>query len=168
MLGTEHHWISGSWPGRLALAARPRGGDWLEDEIAGWKEIGINAVLSLLTREEEADLGLRNESQIVKAHGMEFLTLPIADRQVPISESEMAAVLDHLNVRLSSGKNVVMHCRQGVGRSGLLAACLLISKGMDPNAAVKKVSAARGVSIPETREQREWIDHYAATLANSK
>jgi protein-tyrosine phosphatase len=168
MLGTELHWISGSWPGRLALAARPRGGDWLEDEIAGWKEIGINAVLSLLTREEEADLGLRNESQIVKAHSMEFLTLPIADRQVPISESEMAAVLDHLNVRLSSGKNVVMHCRQGVGRSGLLAACLLISKGMDPNAAVKKVSAARGVSIPETREQREWIDHYAATLANSK
>src|SRR6266496_4510015 len=168
MLGTELYWISGPWRGRLALAARPRGGDWLEDELVGWKKMGVDAVLSLLTREEEADLGLRNEAQIVKAHGMEFLKLPIPGRQVAISESEIAAVLDNLSIRLSSGKNVVVHCRQGVGRSGLLAACLLISRGSDPNAAVTKISAARGVSVPETPEQREWIDHYAATLANSK
>jgi protein-tyrosine phosphatase len=168
MQSTDLHWVDGPWPGKLALASCPRGGDWLQDEIAGWRRMGIDVVLSLLTPEEEADLNLRSEAEAAKNNGMEFIALPIEDRQVPTSESELAATLEKLNARLSSGENVVVYCRQGIGRSGLLAACLLVGKGLDPHAAVKKVSAVRGVSVPETREQREWIDHYAATLADSK
>jgi protein-tyrosine phosphatase len=63
---------------------------------------------------------------------------------------------------------VILHCRAGIGRSGLVAACLLVMKGVSPEEAVKKVSAARGVSVPETKEQRNWIDQYAATLAAAK
>ena len=48
---------------------------------------------------------------------------------------------------------MVVHCRQGIGRSGLVAACLLVRKGISPGAAVEMVSAARGVSVPETTEQ---------------
>lgn len=160
--------MDGPWPGKLALAARPRGGDWLEDEIADWKENGVDVVLSLLTPDEEADLGLDSEDRIVASKGMQFLALPIPDREVPSSETELTALLDTLNEKLSSTGDVVIHCRQGVGRSGLVAACLLVSKGFDPKSAIQKVSSARGVSVPETREQREWIDHYAAVLASPK
>lgn len=136
--------------------------------MASWRRSGIDTVFSLLTAEEEQDLDLKNEGREVKAHGMDFGSLPIPDRQVPNSESELSAILEQLDADLSSGKNIVIHCRQGVGRTGLVAACLLVTKGLAPKAAVKTISAARGNTVPETDEQRHWIDHYAAVLASAK
>ena len=150
------------------MASRPRGGDWLADEITSWQSAGVGIVLSLLTAEEEGTLELQREEATVKGLGMDFLSLPIEDRQVPGSETEVAATVERLNARLRSGGNAVIHCRQGVGRSGLIAACLLVSRGMDSAAAVQRVSAARGVAVPETTGQRHWIDHYAATLASQR
>lgn len=164
---TQLYWVHGPWPGGLALAARPRGGDWLEDEISGWRRAGIDAVLSLLTNEEEHDLDLKTEKTVAKAHGMKFISFPIPDRQVPDSEAEMASTLEILDAALSSGKNVVVHCRQGIGRTGLVAACLLVSKGLPPENAVEMLTTARGAPVPETPEQRRWIDHYAAISASA-
>jgi len=161
---TKLYWLDEAWPGRIALSARPRGGDWLADEVADWKRAGIGSVLTLLEPQEEEDLDLRREGAEVREQGLDFSTYPIPDRQVPASEAKLAQVLAGLDRTLSSGKNVVVHCRQGVGRSGLVAACLLVKNGMSPGAAVEKVSAARGVAVPETEEQREWIDHYANAL----
>jgi protein-tyrosine phosphatase len=165
-MGTEIRWIDGRWPGKLAVASRPRGGDWLGDEIANWRNVGIGTVLSLLAPEEERDLGLASERDEVKVQGMKFISLPIPDRGVPNSESEVTAILEEVDADLAAGKSVVVHCRQGIGRSGLLAACLLVAKGLDPKRAVDIVTAARGVPIPETPEQRSWIDQYASVLAS--
>ena len=165
---TRLYWVEGPWAGKLALAARPRGGDWLPDEMAGWRSAGVDTVLSLLTPDEEKDLDLAGESREVARGGMKFLSLPIPDRQIPQSESQIAGTLEQLDADLSAGKNVVIHCRQGVGRSGLLAACLLVTKGISSGAAVDVLSAARGVPIPETPEQRSWIDHFAASFAGAK
>ncbi len=164
----ELYWLDESWPGKLAVAPRPRGGDWLRDDIAAWKRANVNAVLSLLTADEEKDFDLRGEADEVRIQGMDFTSFPIPDRQVPRSESKLAEVLERLTSSLSTGKNVLVHCRQGIGRSGLVAACLLVKKGMSPGAAMASVSAARGVSIPETTEQRDWIDHFAVALTGIK
>lgn len=158
------HWIEGPWRGRLAIAPRPRGEDRLSDEVANWKRSGISAVLSLLTSEEEQELGLSAESAEVARQGLEFRSFPIADRRVPSSETGFARMIDALDRDLEAARNVVVHCRQGIGRSGLVAACLLVGKGLSPGAAVSTVSAARGMRIPDTEEQREWIDHYAVAL----
>lgn len=128
------------------MAARPRGGDWLEDDLSSWKRSGADSVLSLLTPEEEKDLDLRQEG----------------------GEAKWSDVLEKVMRTLSEGKNVVVHCQQGIGRSGLVAACVLVRKGVSPGAAVEMVSAARGVSVPETTEQRDWIDHYAVALSATK
>ena len=162
---TKLHWVDGPWPGKLALAARPRGGDWLEDEIASWRENGVHTIFSLLTKEEELDLNIAGERAEAEARGIEFLSFPILDRQVPASESNLAHALGQLARELSAGRNVVLHCRQGIGRTGLVAACLLVENGIDPETAVRRLSAARGIPIPETQEQRLWIDHYAESLA---
>ena len=164
-MATKLYWLDESWPGKLALAARPRGGDWLGDEVADWKRAGISNVLSLLEPEEERDLDLRGESGEVRKQGLEFAALPIPDRKAPPSEAKLVRVLEELDRALSNGKNVLVHCRQGVGRTGLVAACLLVRKGMSPGAAIDKISAARGVPVPETEEQREWIDHLATALS---
>jgi protein-tyrosine phosphatase len=161
---TKLYWLKEAWSGRIALSARPRGGDWLPDEVADWKRAGVSAVLTLLEPQEEEDLDLRGEGTEVRRQGLDFLSYPIPDRQVPASEAELAQVLERLDRTLSSGKNVLVHCRQGVGRSGLVAACLLVKKGINPGAAVERISAVRGVAVPETEEQREWIDHYATAF----
>lgn len=150
------------------MAARPRGGDWLKDEISTWRNAGVDKIVSLLTPGEETDLELRDEAKEAKEAGVKFTSFPIVDRQVPGSETKLAATLEQLDADLSAGKNVVIHCRQGVGRSGLVAACLLIMKGVRPERATELVSAARGASVPETTEQRNWIDHFAEVLASAK
>jgi protein-tyrosine phosphatase len=150
------------------MAARPRGGDWLEDEMASWRASGIDAVVSLLTADEEQDLDLSREAKAAQAQGMKFVSFPIPDRQVPNSLSEMTAALESIDAELLAGKNVVIHCRQGIGRTGLVGASLLVTKGLSPEAALRRLSAARGNPIPETEEQRRWIEHYAAILAGTK
>ena len=165
MMSTELHWVEGPWPGKLALGARPRGGEWLGDEIASWHNAGVDTVFSMLTAEEEEELDIAAEAAHAKAHGMRFLSFPILDRQVPESEDQLTQALEKLEAELAMGRNVVMHCRQGIGRTGLVAACLLLTKGLDPKTAVQRLSVARGVPIPETPEQRRWIDHYASTFA---
>jgi protein-tyrosine phosphatase len=164
---TELNWVDGPWLGKLALAARPRGGEWLEDELSAWRGAGVDTVFSLLTNEEEADLDIENEASQSKAHGMRFVSFPIPDRQVPNSESNLAHALEELDQELASGRNVVLHCRQGIGRTGLVAACLFLTKGLDSETAVRRLSAARGIPVPETPEQRQWIDHWAKTFANA-
>jgi protein-tyrosine phosphatase len=140
----------------------------LEDELRAWKRAGIKGIVSLLTPEEERDLELTSEARVARAQGLEFLTLPVEDRGVPDSEAQVRTTVDKVNRFLSAGENVVVHCRQGVGRTGLLAACLLISQGIAPDTAVAKLSAARGVLVPETPEQRHWIDTFATVSTGAK
>jgi protein-tyrosine phosphatase len=93
------------------------------------------------------------------------VSFPILDRQTPESEDELAQTLAKVEAELAVGRNVVLHCRQGIGRTGLVAACLLLTKGLDPETAVNRISAARGIPVPETQEQRRWIDRSAGTFA---
>lgn len=81
----EIHWIPGPWPGRLGILLRPRGGDWLSDEVRMWREA-----------------------------------------------TGLAARLDRA---LTEGQNVAVHCRQGVGRSALIAALVLAGDADDLAAA---------------------------------
>lgn len=136
--------------------------------MSRWRRAGIDRVLSLLTPEEEADLDLQAERSETVAHGMEFSSFPIPDREVPDSEAAMTSALEALDTALYAGKNVVVHCRQGIGRTGLVAACLLVAKGLRPEDVVERLSAARGERVPETPEQRRWISRYAATFADAR
>lgn len=161
-------WIAGPWPGKLGIAARPRGGDWLADEVANWRGEGIDTVVSLLTPDEESELGLEAEGAQARAQGMNFVSVPVRDRQVPDSESEIDAAVHKLDAALSNRRNILVHCRQGIGRSGLLAACLLINRGKSPDTARLQVSEARGTTVPETAEQKLWIDQYAVAHTHAE
>src|SRR5215475_5392945 len=99
----EIHWVAGPWPGKLALAARPRGGDWLADEITRWQRADIQTVFSLLTPEEETELDLAHEAQAAQAHGMTYLSFPIPDRGVPGNEFTVA--LAQLDAELMAGRD---------------------------------------------------------------
>ena len=65
--------------------------------------------------------------------------------------------------QLTAGKNVVVHCRQSVGRSGLLAIAVLLSAGAALAESIEAVTRARGCAVPETQEQLHWLKHVAKT-----
>jgi protein-tyrosine phosphatase len=152
-------WIPGPWRGRLAVVARPRGGEWIDDEAAGWRLAGLDAVVSLLENDEAAQLQLAHEREAAESKGIDFISFPIPDRGVPASMPEVISVLKRIVGALENGKNVAVHCRQSVGRSGLMAAGVLISSGIGTEEAIDAVSAARGVAVPETPAQLEWLHH---------
>jgi protein-tyrosine phosphatase len=158
---TELFWVPTPHPGRLAVAPRPRGGDWLGDEVRGWREAGIDTVLSLLTPDEVREFDLGEEAAACTAHGVQYLTLPVADRGVPKSRAELRQTVEDLVGRLADGRGVAVHCRQGIGRAGLTAAAVLIAAGLTPEEAVARVGAARGRPVPETPDQRRWLDEFA-------
>jgi protein-tyrosine phosphatase len=158
---TEIYWIEGPWTSRLAIMPRPRGGDWLEDEVRDWRSAGIEVVVSTLTSEEIAELDLAQEAALCKANGQEYFAFPIPDRGVPGSSRATADLLGQLESKLVEGKSVAFHCRQGIGRSALLAACLLVLAGVEAETAFQRVGAARGCPVPETAEQRQWVAKFS-------
>ena len=161
---TELYWIEGPWQSRLAILPRPRGGDWLEDEVRAWRVAGADVIVSLLTSDEIADLDLAQEAGLCQANGIQLLSFPIVDRGVPASRRATLDFVKKLDNILAEGKSIAIHCRQGIGRSALIAACLLVLSGIDPEMAFRRVSAARGCSVPETSEQRQWATEFAREL----
>jgi predicted protein tyrosine phosphatase len=161
-------WITGPWRGRLGIVPRPRGADWLDDETRAWREAGIDVVVSLLEPDEEAELALATESTSSAASGLDFRSFPIRDRGVPSSREAVAQLVDRIVDALHAGKTVVLHCRQGIGRSAMLAAASLISAGEDAETAINTIRRSRGLEIPETHVQREWISDFALWLANRR
>jgi protein-tyrosine phosphatase len=161
---TELYWIEGPWRGRLAIMPRPRGGDWLADEIQSWRQAGIEVIVSLLTLDEQTDLNLLDEEALCRANGIEFISFPIVDRGIPSSPEAFSELITKLAERLANGHNIAVHCRQGIGRAALVAICLLVVSGMEAATAVERVGKARGCSVPETPEQRRWITDFAKAL----
>lgn len=155
------YWIDGPWSGRLAIVARPRGGDWLDDEVRAWKAAGIDVVVSSLTAEEATEFALQHEASTCESHGIRFLSFAISDRSVPDSRQEATQFLSRLSQFLISGQNVAIHCRQGIGRSGLIAGALLVLGGATFREAVATISRSRGCEVPETPEQRKWLVDFA-------
>ncbi|HZT58440.1 MAG TPA: dual specificity protein phosphatase family protein [Pyrinomonadaceae bacterium] len=158
------HWIDGIESGRLGIMPRPRGGDWLEDEIHSLKMWGVGAVVSLLEQDEITELDIAEEKSLCEANGIAYLSFPIRDRSVPLSKQDALAFARKLVKLLQDGMSVVIHCRQGVGRSALVAACVLVLGGVSVDEVFEKIENARGCSVPDTEEQREWVRRFAESL----
>lgn len=153
--------IPSPWTGQLAIVQRPRGGDWLEAEVHAWKDVGIDAIVSLLAPSEEWELGLEREAEVSQTAGIRFFAFPIPDRQTPRSAEKMRDLTGQLLALMTTGQTVAIHCRQSVGRSALLAAALLVEAGINPDEAFDRIERARGCPVPDTPEQRAWVDKFA-------
>lgn len=160
--------IRGPWAGRLSIVTRPRGADWLEDEVRSWARSGLNVLVSLLEPAEEAEFSLTQEADLCRSSGIEFHSFPIPDRGVPASRDETLQLVRRLERHLAAGHSVGIHCRQGIGRSGVIAACLLVSAGELPHKAFERIGRVRGCQVPETAEQREWVEAFAPQIGAAR
>ncbi len=154
---------SGPWRGHLAVVTRAlAAGIGSTDEVAGWRSIPLDWIFtcsSLLEPEEAARLELAHEGEVAQSTGVGFVSFPIPDRGIPASIPATLSLLKTIADALEKGRNVAVHCRQGIGRSGLIAVGVLVNSGIAVENALNAVSAARGLAVPETPEQIEWIRH---------
>lgn len=142
--------------GILSIMAKPVSGEWIDDEFIGLKRIGIDKVVSLLERFEELEVGLGSEKELCLKHGLEFASFPIPDRGLPNTASAQE-FLSEIHSEICGGKHIVIHCRAGIGRTGIIAGGVLVKSGMLAKDAFTLISSVRGVQVPDTEEQEAWL-----------
>jgi protein-tyrosine phosphatase len=142
--------------GRLAVMPRPVGGDALGRHLKRLRGKGVDTLVCALTAGERDLLGLDTEPEVARAAGLSFVEFPIPDFSVPDPEA-LQCLAEKIAKDVRKGYYVVVHCRGGIGRSGVVAGAALIAMGADAEEAMRLVSEARGVPAPETEEQRSLL-----------
>jgi hypothetical protein len=123
--------------------------------VAAW---GAAAVVTLVEQAELRELQIEDLEKEVRRRFIEWHHLPITDVAVPDAGFGRSWPADaaRLQALIDAGANVLIHCRGGLGRAGMVAARLLVERGVDPEAAMKDVRAVRAGAI-ETPEEEQWV-----------
>jgi ADP-ribosyl-[dinitrogen reductase] hydrolase len=138
-----------------------RSGFWDRDlliDLDAIRDWGAAAVVTLLEPKEILLLRVEKLGDEVRRRGMQWFHLPIADGCAPDEDFERNWALagNALRVLLRDGRDVLVHCRGGLGRAGTIAARLLIELGVDPALAISRVRAERPHAI-ENLEQESYV-----------
>jgi ADP-ribosyl-[dinitrogen reductase] hydrolase len=136
-------------------------GEWARDlsiDLDAIRDWGAAAVVTLLERKELTLLRVDALGEEVSRRNMLWFHLPIVDVSIPDErfESEWDTAGKVLRTILRSGRDVLVHCRGGLGRAGTISARLLVELGMEPTKAIAAVRAARPGAI-ETNEQESFV-----------
>ena len=143
--------------GFLAVSAHPAHSGDAAMTIRELAAQGVQQVVSLLDPDEARELGLQNEAELVNGQSMEFVSFPIRDMGLPGSVDDFARLSFRLFRQVDEGINTLIHCRAGIGRSGLLASAVLLHGGTGVQQAFVQVSHMRGCRVPETAQQGDWL-----------
>jgi protein-tyrosine phosphatase len=160
---TRIHWLHESdSPGRLGIMARPRGNEWLEEEIWHFKKQQISLITSLLEADEIDELGLQQQPALCFKHNIEFVNFPIKDRGIPKQGDKINDLINLLVTKITTKQNVIIHCRMGIGRSSIIAGCVLLKIGYKADDLIRHISNVRGLKFPDTKEQVEWLKKWSS------
>jgi protein-tyrosine phosphatase len=123
------------------------------DVIEHW---GTEAVVTLLEDFEMEMLHITTLPALLLKRGIEWHHLPIRDVDIPDSlfEEKWLESGQRLRKILSCGGKILLHCRGGIGRTGTIAARLLVESGFEPAEAIARVRRARPGTIETTAQER--------------
>lgn len=141
-------------PNKLAGCAKPGGWGDPRSDLAGLSRLGIGAIVSLT--EERLD------AAAVRDTGFRYLHLPVADFSPP-SRTQIRDFVAFVDAALADDVAVAVHCGAGMGRTGTMLACYLVSMGQTSAEAIRNIRSQRPGSI-ETAEQERCIADYQKSL----
>ncbi|MDZ7748356.1 MAG: protein-tyrosine phosphatase family protein [Halofilum sp. (in: g-proteobacteria)] len=130
----------------------------LDADLATLVDWGAGALVTLVQPFELTLLGVEGLGERAARQGLAWWHLPVVDGAAPGTafETAWAEVGPALHRRLDADARVALHCRAGIGRTGTVAARLLIERGLEPQAAIVAVRRARPGAI-ESPEQAAWV-----------
>jgi ADP-ribosyl-[dinitrogen reductase] hydrolase len=126
----------------------------LEADLQTIRQWGASTLVTLLEPHEFGFLAVERLPERARALGLEWHHLPIPAGSAPSASFERLWLHSGamLKTRLRRGERILIHCRGGLGRTGTVAAKLLIEVGLAPRDAINRVRAARPVpSKPPSR-----------------
>ena len=123
------------------------------------REHGIARVLDV--RGED-----RDDEAVLRLHGIQLLHLPTEDTRA-ISQERLRDGVAFASAGLDRGESVFIHCQYGIGRSALLALCVLVARGEAPLDALERVKQARPVVSPSP-EQLAALVAFAARVREER
>jgi ADP-ribosyl-[dinitrogen reductase] hydrolase len=143
----QPHAFTGAWDRDLDLDL---------DAVVSW---GAAAVLTLVEQHELDTLRVAGLGDAVRARYMSWLHLPIADVSTPcaVFEEQWHTAGEQLRSLLRSGFNVMVHCKGGLGRAGMIAARLLVELGHEPKSAIAEVRRQRPGALETPAQERAAI-----------
>lgn len=146
-------------PGRNTIDARGR--QWqriLDDDLTTIRSSNISTVVSLISLSEMKKLGVPDLPTLVVQHKLQWLQLAIEDFGTPDLNAleSWTQIKENVLAALNRHETVLLHCAAGLGRTGMMAACLLVACGQTPASAIEQVRAARPGTI-ETDAQAAFI-----------
>jgi protein-tyrosine phosphatase len=118
----------------------------LETDLQRFRdEYGVEALVSLMEHDEYSELQIPEFFQKAEERGLDVLHLPIPDYGVPSDpeEDKYRPLIEDVAGRLEEGQTVVVHCRGGLGRSGLVATSVLVALGHPSGEAIRILRMAR-------------------------
>ena len=147
---------------RIAISSIPR----LIKDIEVWKEEGVKAVLILVEDHELYHFGgTKNYLELLKRKNFDVYHLPIRDFDIPTIDQCLNAV-KWVDEKLDEKKPVVIHCYGGLGRSGTIAACVLVYRyGFRPETAIQVIRNIMPRSL-ESPRQTFFVYEFYDSLRN--
>lgn len=141
----------------------------LKRDIAGFQEWGATGVVTLNEEEELHGLGLGDLGHHIVEGGFWWRHLPIMDMNVPLPDFEDNWHVEgqQLCASLAAGERIVLHCLAGLGRTGMIAARLLVDMGFPPERAIIEVRRVRPRAI-QTTAQAEYVHQFGKKTSNDR
>jgi ADP-ribosyl-[dinitrogen reductase] hydrolase len=155
----------GEREGRLGLTLCPGKKDlsrnWnrnLDEDLRIIRNWGASTVVTMMEVHEFQLLNVTQLGERVQELGMRWIHLPIRDVDVPDRRFEESWITagSEIHDRIRQGERVLIHCRGGLGRTGLVAGLILVERGWAPRDAIKQVRAVRPGAI-ETIAQELYV-----------
>lgn len=164
----EFYWLIENQLAGMAMPTAARAYAYLEDADKIAKEEFQREIENLLNRGIRSVVTLTEsplaDGPLQKA-GINYLHIPVPDMTAP-TLSQIQKFVSHVQVSLQENKPVVVHCLGGLGRTGTMLACYLVSQGYASSDAIRMVRQKRPNSI-ETLQQEEAVIEYAVLTAKS-
>lgn len=132
------------------------------DELAA--KHGCIVLVSLVSDRELDLLRIADLPERSAERGLRVIRFPSGDFSTPDSIEEVVSLTAEIIRIARRGGMVAIHCWAGLGRTGLVAACCLVARGLSSSDAIAAVRRCRPRAI-ENSDQEEFIGHFAAVLA---
>lgn len=146
--------------GRIGICAIPGSSGRLESDLTLLLAWQPSIVLSMTENHEMAACGCLDLGARLEASEIAWFHLPIGDFGAPDPKTAATwkTISPRLHDNLDTGAGVLLHCRGGKGRSGMIALRLLVERGEGPKEALDRLRLARPGAV-ETQQQLEWASN---------